>query len=256
MGRQFVARADEFRADRCRRLRLRPADRHRRRLWQALWRSGGARPAGGLHDNRPRRAGTGADPAALFRGHRPHQPRAGRPRLRPHRHQRPRRRHLGAGLRPGRLCHRGHPRRHPVGAAGPDRGGARLWHVAGQDAAAHHPACHVALRHSGPRQPVAHRHQGHGPAGDRRIQRTDPGNPHGRGPDQGLFHLLHGCGCALSGAHAGLERCHRADRALVAGAACHRSREAANERSAAGRHCRRDGAGLAVAAAAPHRADR
>ena len=139
-----------------------------------------ARPARGLHDARARRAGAGADPAALFCRHRPDQPRCwtaiGYQR---DRHQRPRGRHLRARLRAGRLFDRGHPRRDPGDSAGPDRGGARLRHVARPAAAAHHPAGHAALRHSRPRQSLADRHQGHGAAGHRRLQRTDAGDAAG-----------------------------------------------------------------------------
>ena len=60
--------------------------------------------------------------------------------------------------------------------AGADRGGARLRHVSRPDAEAHHAARHAALRHSWPRQSLADRHQGHGAARHRRLQRTDAGD--------------------------------------------------------------------------------
>ena len=94
------------------------------------------------------------------------------------RHQRPRRRHRRARLRARRLLDRGAARRHPRHPAGPDRGGARLRHVAGIAAAAHHAAGHAALRHSRPCQSLADRHQGHGAARDRWLQRTDAGDAH------------------------------------------------------------------------------
>ena len=140
-------------------------------------------------------------------------------RLRAGRHQRAGRRHRRARLRAGRLFDGGAARRHPRRAAGPDRGGARLRHAARPAAAAHHAAGDAAFRHSRPCQSLADRHQGHGAAGRRRLQRTDAGDAPGCRRDQGLFHLLRGGRRHLSHADAVLQRHHRAHRAL--GAARH-----------------------------------
>ena len=76
----------------------------------------------------------------------PRSTRAASPGLRGRPHQRFHGRRLRAGFRSGRLFDRSPARRDPGDPDRPDRGGARLWHVAGPAVQARHPAGHAAFR--------------------------------------------------------------------------------------------------------------
>src|SRR5690606_11908211 len=80
--------------------------------------------------------------------------------------------------------------RHPGGAQGAAGGRARIWHGAGADVPAGDFPGDAAAGAAGLVEPLAHRHQGHGAAGGRRLQRIDAGDAAGGRLDAGLFHLL------------------------------------------------------------------